>query len=59
MRRYDAQDISEHHYRALRLLIQLKVATAYLVVKCDPVWPPPISYSPRQAALYIAGDAIN
>ena len=29
MRRYDARDITEHHYRALRLLLTLNMAEAH------------------------------
>lgn len=59
MRRYDARDITEHHYRALRLLLMLNQAEAHIVVRSKRAWPPPVSYSPRQSATAINGDAIN
>lgn len=59
MRRYDARDITEHHYRALRLLLMLNQAEAHIVVRSKRTWPPPVSYSPRQPATAIAGEAIN
>ncbi len=59
MRRYDARDIKEHHYRALRLLLALNMAEAHIVVRSKRTWPPPISFSPRQPETHISGDAIN
>lgn len=59
MRRFDVLDITEQHYRTLRLLIRLGVAEAHIVVKCGRPWPLPISYSPREPAPNIRGDAIN
>ena len=59
MRRYNVSDITEQHYRALRLLIVLGQAEAHVVVKASHSWPPPISYSPRQRENRIAGEAIN
>lgn len=59
MRRYDARDITEHHYRALRLLLTLNMAEAHIVVRSKRPWPPSVSYSPRQLETAIPGDAIN
>jgi len=59
MRRYDARDITEQHYRTLRLLLQLNLAEAHLVVRCQRPWPPSILFSPRQRKAEISGDAIN
>jgi len=59
MRRYDARDITEQHYRTLRLLLQLNLADAHIVVKSQRPWPPSISYSSRQRDNMIVGDAIN
>lgn len=59
MRRYDARDITEQHYRTLRLLLQLNLAEAHIVVRSSRPWPPSISYSPRQRDIEIMGDAIN
>ena len=59
MRRYAARDITEHHYRALRLLLTLNMAEAHIVVRSKRAWPPPISFSPRQPETHIPGDAIN
>ena len=59
MRRYDARDITEQHYRTLRLLLQLNLAQAHLVVRCQRPWPPSISLSQRQRAFVNTGDAIN
>lgn len=47
MRRYDARDITEHHYRALRLLLTLNMAEAHIVVRSKRTWPPPVFFSPR------------
>lgn len=59
MRRYDARDITEHHYRALRLLLTLNMAEAHIVVKSKRAWPPPVSFSSRQQETNIPGEAIN
>lgn len=59
MRRYDVRDISEQHYRILRLLLNLNLAEAHIVVKSRHPWPPPITLSPRQRERSISGDAIN
>lgn len=59
MRRYNARDITEQHYRTLRLLLQLNLAEAHIVVRSNRPWPPPILYSPRQREITITGDAIN
>lgn len=59
MRRYDARDITEHHYRALRLLLTLNMAEAHIVVRSKRPWPPRVSFSPRQNAVDIAGEPIN
>lgn len=59
MRRYNVADITEQHYRALRLLLALEQAEAYIVVRSKRAWPPPVSFSPRQRECQISGDAIN
>lgn len=59
MRRYDARDITEQHYRTLRLLLQLNLAEAHLVVRSQRPWPPAVSFSTRQQGKAITGDAIN
>ncbi|WP_029622937.1 hypothetical protein [Sphingomonas elodea] len=59
MRRYDVRDITDQHYRALRLLLATNQAEAHIVVRSKRPWPPAISYSPRQPDTAIAGDAIN
>ncbi len=59
MRRYDASDITENHYRALRLLIRLRLAEAHIVVRSTRPWPPRILYSSRQPDADICGDPIN
>ena len=59
MRRYDARDITEQHYRTLRLLLQLNLAEAHIVVRSQRQWPPAVSFSPRQRAVTVIGDAIN
>ncbi len=59
MRRFDAREITEHHYRALRLLLSLKLAEAHIVVRSKREWPPRVSFSPRQIDVDIEGDAIN
>jgi len=59
MRRYDVRDITEQHYRTLRLLLQLNLAEAHIVVKSQRPWPPPISFSLRQRTTEVTGEAIN
>ena len=59
MRRYDARDITDQHYRALRVLLITNQAEAHIVVRSKRPWPPAISYSPRQSETAIASDAIN
>lgn len=59
MRRYNVADITEQHYRVLRLLLALDQAEAHIVVRSKRAWPPPISFSPRQSDNRIAGEAIN
>lgn len=59
MRRYNVSDITEQHYRTLRLLLQLNLAEAHIVIKSQRPWPPPISFSIRQRDIKIVGDAIN
>jgi hypothetical protein len=59
MRRYNVADITEQHYRALRLLLALGQAEAHIVVRSKRSWPPPISFSPRQRETAISGEAIN
>jgi len=59
MRRYDARDITEQHYRTLRLLIALGQAEAHIVVKAKRPWPPSVAFSPRQRATCVPGEAIN
>lgn len=59
MRRYDVQTITEQHYRALRLLLAMGQAEAHIVVRSKRPWPPQISFSRRQPATDIPGDAIN
>ena len=59
MRRYNVSDITEQHYRTLRLLLHLNLAEAHIVVRSQRPWPPPISFSFRQRDIKIAGDAIN
>ena len=59
MRRYDARDITEQHYRTLRLLLQLNLAEAHIVVRSQRPWPPPVLFSPRQRYIRLTGDAIN
>ncbi|HJU04440.1 MAG TPA: hypothetical protein VJ692_04755 [Nitrospiraceae bacterium] len=59
MRRHNARDITEQHYRTLRLLLQLNLAEAHIVVRSQRPWPPSISFSPWQPSSEIAGDAIN
>lgn len=59
MRRYDARDITEHHYRALLVLLKFNMAEAHIVVRSKRPWPTPVSFSPRQQATQISGDAIN
>ena len=59
MRRFNVSDITEQHYRTLRLLLQLNLAEAHLVVRCHRPWPPNISFSRGQRENSIVGDAIN
>lgn len=59
MRRYDARDITEQHYRTLRLLLQLNLAEAHIVVRSQRPWPPAVRYSPRQPETVITGEAVN
>lgn len=59
MRRYDARDITEQHYRTLLLLLQLNLAEAHIVVRSQRPWPPAISFSRGQQKIAISGDAIN
>ena len=59
MRRYDVRDISENHYRALRLLLKLGQAEAHIVVRSKRAWPPRIAYSARQRETVVTGEAIN
>ena len=59
MRRYNVRDITEQHYRTLRLLLALGQAEAHIVVRCQRPWPRTISFSPRQRETVIVGDAIN
>lgn len=59
MRRYDVRDITENHYRVLRLLLMLNQAEAHIVVRSKRPWPPRIAYSARQRESQIFGDAIN
>jgi hypothetical protein len=59
MWRYDVRDISEQHFRTLRLLLHLNLAVAHIVVRSERPWPPAIRYSLRQKDTDIPGDAIN
>lgn len=59
MWRFEVQDISEQEYRRLRLLINLKLAEAHLVVKCQRSWPVEICRSPRQIDARVARKTIN
>lgn len=59
MWRYHVLDISEQHFRQLRLLIQLKQAEAHIVVKTARPWPSPVMLHPRQRAAVIERDAIH
>jgi hypothetical protein len=59
MRRFDASDITENHYRALRLLIRLRLAEAHIIVRSARPWPPRVFYSSRQPEADIRGDPIN
>ena len=59
MRRFNVSNITEQHYRTLRLLLQLNLAEAHIVVKSQRPWPPAVSFSLLQRDTSIAGDAIN
>ncbi len=59
MWRYQLLDLSEQHFRQLRLLIKLNRAEAYVIVKTEKPWPPEILLHPRQHTTKIARDAIN
>lgn len=59
MWRYDVRDISEQHFRQLRMLIRLQRAKAHIVVVTERAWPSEISTSPRQHGGRVHGDAIN
>ncbi len=59
MRRYDVRDITDQHYRALRLLLATNQAEAHIVVSSKRPWPPTLSYSRHQPATVITGEAIN
>ncbi|HEX8301451.1 hypothetical protein [Sphingomonas sp.] len=59
MRRYDARDITEQHFRALRVLLVTGQADAHIVVRSRRPWPPLVSLSPSQPAGEVTGDAIN
>lgn len=59
MRRFDIREVSEDHYRALRLLITLNMTEGHIVVRSGIRWPPPLAFTSRQRALPNWGDAIN
>lgn len=59
MWRYQVLDISEFHYRQLRLLIHLKLAEAHIVVRTERPWPREVSLHPRQHSAKIERNAIN
>lgn len=59
MWRYQVLDISEQHFRQLRMLIHIKQAEAYIVVKTKRPWPSIVATSPRQHLVKIVGDALN
>jgi hypothetical protein len=59
MRRYDVRDITEQHFRALRILLATQQAEAYIVVRSNRPWPPMVSFSRYQNADNVNGDAIN
>lgn len=59
MWRYQVLDISEQHFRQLRLLIHIKQAEAYIIAKTARPWPPEITLHPHQFTAKISRDAIN
>lgn len=59
MWRYQVLDLSEQHFRQLRLLIKLNRAEAYVIVKTDKPWPPEILLHPRQPDARVPRDTLN
>ncbi|WP_294138254.1 hypothetical protein [Sphingomonas sp.] len=59
MWRYQVLDISEQHFRQLRMLIRLEQAEAYIIARTARPWPPEIALHPRQHTVLIKRDAIN
>ncbi len=59
MWRYHVLDISEQHFRQLRMLIHIKQAEAYIIARTARPWPPEIALHPRQHTTLIKRDAIN
>lgn len=59
MWRYQVLDISEQHFRQLRLLIHIGQAEAYIIAKTARPWPPEVLLHPRQHTAIVRRDAIN
>ncbi|AJP70705.1 hypothetical protein [Sphingomonas hengshuiensis] len=59
MRRYNVRDITDRHYRALRVLLATQQAEAHIVVRSKRPWPSRIPLSPHENVGDVEGDAIN
>jgi hypothetical protein len=59
MRRFLVGDVTEPHYRQLRLLVAIGRAEAYLVVRCATPWPRAVERPALNSITVPKGDAIN
>jgi hypothetical protein len=59
MRRFLVGDVTEPHYRQLRLLVAIGRAEAYLVVRSAAPWPRVVDCPALNSPVIPTGDAIN
>jgi hypothetical protein len=59
MRRFLVGDVTEPHYRRLRLLVAIGQAEAYLVVRSAAMWPRAVDRPALNSRAIPVGDAIN
>lgn len=59
MRRFLVSDVTEPHYRRLRLLVAIGRAEAYLVVRSAAPWPRAVDRPALNSPVIPSGDAIN
>jgi len=59
MRRFLVSDVTEPHYRQLRLLVAIGRAEAYLVVRSVAPWPRAVDRTALNSPAVPKGEAIN